>query len=363
MRSLQILLVVSVGVILVSSVPLEQGKRLIKTSEEEPAKWMTDDEIWSLIEKHQNFIDITDHQDMPVAKPEDVDIKAIPTTLRYQTAVRTVLNSINADRIEAFVTQFSSYHNRYYTSATGLESQKWLLAQVQESIRGYAGQASVREVTHTWAQSSIVARIEGADPTLASEVIILGGHQDSVNIWSSAMAAPGADDNASGSVVVLESLRAIVNSGFIPKRSIEFQWYAAEEVGLRGSAAIAQEYSRQGVNVVGMFNFDVPGYQASGVTDIGIYTDNVNSALTQFLRILTTEYLEFGQRDRTCGYGCSDHVSFGNYNFPSAMAAEHTLHPQMHTAQDNLAGVSFTQVREFVKLAIGAIVEFGEPSN
>ncbi|ODM98733.1 putative leucine aminopeptidase 1 [Orchesella cincta] len=352
MRSLQILLVVSVGVILVSSIPVEQGKRLIKTSEEEPAKWMTDDEVWSLINKHQNFIDITDHQDMPVVRPQDVPTKAIPTTLKYQTTVRTVLNSINADRIEAFVTQFSSYHNRYYQANTGVESQQWLLAQVQESVRGYAGSASVREFEHSWAQNSVIARLEGGDPALASEVIILGAHQDSINIWSSAMAAPGADDNASGSVTVLETLRAIVNSGFIPKRTIEFQWYAAEEVGLRGSAAIAKEYNDNGVNVV-----------ASGITDIGIYTDNVNSALTQFMRLLTDEYLEFGRRDRTCGYGCSDHVSFTNYGYPTAMPAEHTLHPQMHTAQDNLAGVSFTQVREFVKLAIGVVVEFGEPNN
>lgn len=113
----------------------------------------------------------------------------------------------------------------------------------------------------------------------------------------------GADDNASGSVTVLETLRAFVNGGVAPRRTVEFQWYAAEEVGLRGSGAIAQEYSRTGVNVVAMINFDVTGYQAPGINDVGIYTDNVNSELTQFLRILVDEYLTYGRRDTRCGYG------------------------------------------------------------
>lgn len=103
--------------------------------------------------------------------------------------------------------------------------------------------------------------------------------------------------------MVLESLRAISDSGFAPKRTIEFQWYAAEEVGLRGSAAIAQAYRNNDVNVVGMLNFDVPGYQAQDINDIGIYVDNTNPELNQFLRILVDEYLDYGRQDCKCGYG------------------------------------------------------------
>lgn len=52
-----------------------------------------------------------------------------------------------------------------------------------------------------------------------------------------------------------------------------------------------------------MINFDVTGYQAPGINEVGIYTDNVNTALTQFLRILVDEYLTYGRRDTRCGYG------------------------------------------------------------
>jgi leucyl aminopeptidase len=71
--------------------------------------------------------------------------------------------------------------------------------------------------------------------------------------------APGADDNASGIAVVTETLRAIIASGFKPKRTIKFIGYAAEEVGLRGSKAIAQDYKNQGLNIVGVAQFDMVG--------------------------------------------------------------------------------------------------------
>lgn len=64
MKVLQIALIVSVGTILVSSVPLEQEKRLIKTSEDEDPQWLNEDQIWVLIRNRQNFIDLTDHPDI-----------------------------------------------------------------------------------------------------------------------------------------------------------------------------------------------------------------------------------------------------------------------------------------------------------
>ncbi|ODM92510.1 putative leucine aminopeptidase 1 [Orchesella cincta] len=238
MKFLQFLLVASVGAILVSSRAVEQeGKRLIKTSEEDPGQWMDENEIFELIRAHKTFIDITDF-DLPAIKPEDVNTKAIPTTIRFQTTVREVLTKLNTQRVEAFVREFSSYRNRYYSSQTGRDSQLWLLSEIESSVQGYAGSASVVEVDHGYLQKSIVARFEGADPTLRDEVVIIGAHLDSVNRNGATLQAPGADDNGSGSVTVLETLREIVESGLILNRTVEFQWYAAEEIGLRGSQAL-----------------------------------------------------------------------------------------------------------------------------
>lgn len=163
--------------------------------------------------------------------------------------------------------------------------------------------------------------------------------------------------------MVLETLRILVEGGYIPKRTIEFHWYAAEEVGLRGSAAIAQSYYNSNVDVVGMVNFDVPGYYVAGRDQIGIYTDNVNAAMCTFLRLLVDTYCTFTWVNRTCGYGCSDHASWHQYGFPAGFPAEVQLHPLMHTVNDVIASVGMVQVQEFVKLSLGFVVEMSEPSS
>lgn len=115
---------------------------------------------------------------------------AIPTSLRYNDTVQAALSNLDSDRIELFLTRFSSYYNRYYTSDTGRESQQWLLTQVQESLENYAGNAIVQEVEQGWAQKSLVARLEGTDATLKDEVVVIGAHLDSVTSGATAR-APG----------------------------------------------------------------------------------------------------------------------------------------------------------------------------
>jgi leucyl aminopeptidase len=187
---------------------------------------------------------------------------------------------------------------------------------------------------------------------------------DSINLRNNAAGvAPGADDNASGSVTVLETLRVLLASGVVPKRTIEFHWYAAEEVGLRGSGDIAESYSDQGIEVITMINFDVVGYNPKGTGSIGFLTDYTNSALNAFLRTLVDEYLVYSWQNHVCGYGCSDHASFTSYGFPAASPSEIDLSPFMHTVQDTIDTVDFNQVAEFVKLAVATAIEIGEPSS
>jgi len=75
MKSLQLLLVVSVGVILVSGRAVEnEGKRLIKTSEQDPGQWMDENQIFELKRAKKTFIDITDFGN-PAINPDDVNVK------------------------------------------------------------------------------------------------------------------------------------------------------------------------------------------------------------------------------------------------------------------------------------------------
>jgi len=272
---------------------------------------------------------------------------------------------MNIERVEEFLRKFSSWENRYYKFPTGIESQKWLLTQVQESLLNYAGTATVEEFQHSWPeQKTIIVRIRGSggEGTIANETVIIGAHQDSINSFSLSASAPGADDNASGSVVLLEALRSLVAVGFAPKRTVEFQWYAAEEVGLRGSGEVAESYYANGVNVVSMVNYDVAGYDANGRREIRLVTDYVDPELTAYLGSLVDAYLDYPWSHYTCGYACSDHASFDRYGFPAARPAEPMYTPYMHKEEDTFETLALDQIMEFTKLAIGYVVEMGEPN-
>ena len=80
---------------------------------------------------------------------------------------------------------------------------------------------------------------------------------DSINSRDTSGRAPGADDDGSGSVNLLEAFRVLVTSGFQPESPVEFHWYAGEEAGLLGSQAIARDYKAKNIEVKGMLQLDM----------------------------------------------------------------------------------------------------------
>jgi len=337
------------------------GKRLIQTSESEPPVWMTEAQVEKLIrEDFIHFMDITDYPQAP--KVNHPKAFTFPTQLFYQRVVSQITPLLSMTRMEAFIEEFSSYNNRYYNSETGRQSSVWLQSLVQDVVNsalanGYAGNVSVFPVTHSWPQNSVIARIEGSDSVQKSQILVLGAHQDSINSGSPANGnAPGADDDGSGCIVLLETLQVLLEAGFVPRRTIEFQWYAAEEIGLRGSQDIANDYNARGVDVVSMVQYDVVGYFV-GRREIGILNDFVDPAATQFLRIIIDGYCSFTWVDQICGYGCSDHASWYRAGYPASVPAEVVLHPSMHTVRDTISTVNFEQVHEFCVLSVAHTVE------
>lgn len=68
--------------------------------------------------------------------------------------------------------------------------------------------------------------------------------------------APGADDDCSGTVSILEAFRVLAESGFVPTNGpVEFHWYAAEEGGLLGSQAVARYKKESGAKIGAMMEF------------------------------------------------------------------------------------------------------------
>lgn len=136
------------------------------------------------------------------------------------------------------------------------------MTKIATSAPGTGGAITVKQYSHTFIMSSIIARIEGSTPD--APLVIIGAHLDSINQMSpSSGKAPGADDNGTGSVNLIEAFRKLAAAGFKPANPVEFHWYSGEEGGLLGSAAIAKEYARLRTQVKSMLNigeFDAQYY-------------------------------------------------------------------------------------------------------
>eukprot|EP01123_Difflugia_compressa_P001992 TRINITY_DN1262_c0_g1_i1.p1 TRINITY_DN1262_c0_g1~~TRINITY_DN1262_c0_g1_i1.p1 ORF type:complete len:237 (+),score=52.37 TRINITY_DN1262_c0_g1_i1:181-891(+) len=215
---------------------------------------------------------------------------------------------------------------------------------------------------HAWLQPSLIARIRGNGAS-ANEIVIVGGHVDST---SSGSRAPGADDDASGSVTVLEIFRVLAATpDFKPSRTLEFHGYAAEEVGLRGSQAIAQAYVNEGKVVVAMLQLDMTGYVRTGTTPtMGVMTDYTNSAVTAFIRQLITTYTNTPGVNTACGYACSDHASWYRAGYPSSFVFEsldENSNPYIHSVNDVVSRLDFDHILEYAKLGLSFLVELSYP--
>jgi hypothetical protein len=120
--------------------------------------------------------------------------------------------------------------------------------------------------------TNVVATIPGTDPT-DTRIVLVSGHYDSraSNGNDGTTGAPGADDDGSGTAVVLESLRIMANYDF--PCTIVFAAFTAEEQGLYGSAYMAQQYAAQNKNLIAVLNNDIVGGQvSSSETNLTDYT-------------------------------------------------------------------------------------------
>ncbi|HOW85102.1 MAG TPA: M28 family peptidase [Candidatus Aminicenantes bacterium] len=105
---------------------------------------------------------------------------------------------------------------------------------------------------------NVVGYIEGSDPRLRRECVVIGGHFDHTGAHLGIL-FPGADDNASGSATSMAAGKALAALARKPRRSIVIALFGGEEMGLQGSTWFADHVPGPFDRVAGMLNFDMTG--------------------------------------------------------------------------------------------------------
>ena len=299
-------------------------------------------------------------------------------TIDNQATVNPWLSQVVSTNIQSTITTLSAYQNRYYTSTTGKTSAEWIRTKWQSLAGSRTDVSSVLSTCSTCStQPSVILTIQGNE--LPNEIVVLGAHLDSINGssgGSTTQVAPGADDDASGIATLTETLRIAMASGWKPKRTVKFMGYAAEEVGLRGSNAIAQAHLAAGANVVAVLQLDMTNYRTGTAADMRLVSDYSNVDMKTFLTNLFDTYLAplgLTRGTYTCGYGCSDHASWTSAGYPAAMFFEagtggtsgSSYNPYIHTASDTLANMGNSAVNsaKFARLGLAFLGEAAKTSG
>jgi len=269
----------------------------------------------------------------------------------------------------------TAWPNRYYASNHGRNAATWIRDTWLAMANGRSDVSAelFTACSNCSTQPSVILTIRGSE--LPDEIVVLGGHLDSIRQGNppgtpaDSMDAPGADDDASGIATLTEILRVAMANGYRPKRTVMFMGYAAEEVGLRGSNAIAQAFRAQNRNVVGVLQLDMTNWKSpQGTTDIGLISDYSNASLLQFVQDLFATYLApsgYTMGLSACGYACSDHASWTAAGYPSAMPDEGPIFPYLHTPNDTLQQMGNTAIHSTIlaRLGLAFLGEIGKNSD
>ncbi|THV01177.1 aminopeptidase [Dendrothele bispora CBS 962.96] len=348
-----------------------EGLRLLSLEDGTEPEWVTEDQKLEFMRAGKQFFDVTevweDQQTLPKEKAVQVNCK--PWLPKYpspshQTAVNALIRTLSISNMKSLLQQLSSFNNRYYRSTTGRQASQYILDTVSSIASGQSG-VTVQPFNHSWTQFSIIAKIPGSQSQ--SPVTILGAHMDSINLSNPTNGrAPGADDDGSGSVNLIEVFRALMEGNFKPSTPVEFHWYSGEEAGLLGSQAIATSYKRNGVNVKAMMQLDMTAYFKPDTTEVvALQSDYVDSGLNTFTGKLIDLYSNLSwELDSPCGYACSDHASWNQQGYPTtlpfeALTGEGNDNPRIHTTSDTLtqSGFSWSHSLEFAKIALAFVYE------
>lgn len=326
------------------------------------------------MESHQlthrcgGFIDLTDESPNSLVYNESETLAvqyALPALGRAKPAIVDALAEVRAGNLETFVAGYThAFHTRKADTAEGAKAPLWLMNTWQSMADtmnpGLGVKVDTLRPPRGYSQPNVRITIPGSDPSLP--IVVLGGHLDSIN-WRDGDAAPGADDDASGISALTEAYRVILKSNLKPKATIQIFGYAAEELGLLGSRALAEFYQSQGVKVRGAFQLDMVAYPGDS-RKVTFINDNVDHDLTVWTEQLYGLYIGGEIQEEPCGYGCSDHASWKRYGYASVFPFEakmDEMNGRIHTSRDLWTdGMDAEYAAQFAKLAVAFAAELSE---
>jgi hypothetical protein len=304
---------------------------------------------------------------------------AVPTLLLLVTlvSVRTIiaaeasllesaLNSINAIDAKRYVSALAddTFEGREAGSRGGRAAGLYIVQQLQKAglVGGNGG--SFYQPFGTY--SNIIAMVEGTDPDLKNQCVLVGAHYDHVGYGTRTNSyGPvgyihnGADDNASGVAGTLEIAQAFGTTGLRLKRSVLFCFWDGEEKGLYGSKHWVKQPTVPLNQVALAINTDMIGRLRNSKIDVyGVRTAPGLRRLAALANDDPAVRLFFNWEIKEN----SDHFSFIEKNIPTVMF--HTgLHDDYHRPSDDVQRINYEGIESAARLMFRFIAAAGDATQ
>ena len=216
---------------------------------------------------------------------------------------------------------------------------------------GYVQAVAVNGKGRTW---NAVGRLPGRDATRRREVILLTAHLDHLGNRSDRANAPadslynGADDDASGSIAVLELMAALAR-GPRPRRTLVFALFGSEERGGVGARHFVDASTVPLTQIVANLQFEMVGRPDPKIPTrtlwlTGYERSNLGSELARRgARLVQDPHPEMNF------FGRSDNIDFARRDVVAHTVSSFGLHTDYHTPADDISRIDFVHLTEAIR--------------
>ncbi|TFH38810.1 MAG: M20/M25/M40 family metallo-hydrolase, partial [Bacteroidia bacterium] len=236
---------------------------------------------------------------------------------------------------------------------------------VSQAIEGITVTISTQVVTSPLTSPNVIGIIEGSDPLLRNECVVYTAHFDHEGMNDREEAYNGADDNASGSMGLLEIAEAYMSLKKKPLRTIVFAWVNGEEKGLLGSAYYTENPPIPMENTILNINLDMIG-RSKMAADTGKFMGfdldvTMPREIMMYTRHESTELLNmvYGTAKKSgvsvidmgedLELGTSDHAPFWEKGVP-AFFFHSGIHSDLHSIRDDVEKIDFDKMERVSKM-------------
>ncbi|UCE17092.1 MAG: M20/M25/M40 family metallo-hydrolase [Gemmatimonadota bacterium] len=302
---------------------------------------------------------------LPLREDQIEKDERIKDKLRFQSrtddVIGAIVNQVSLEIVQSYVQRLQDFRTRFFASDSIWAAGQWLYDRFVEF--GYTDVVFDNFVESEYGVPvrNVIATKPGA--LYPDSVIIIGGHYDTIVydasdyfVW-----APGADDDASGVVGVLEAARILANVDL--DCTVKFACWTAEEIGLYGAWHYATEaYDRR--ERIGLYiNYDMLGNldENDPSRNVTIYLNATAQAYADLMAEMATEYTSLVPEQFPAFTAGSDHAPFMLHGYNILYAQEGDFSPYIHTGFDVTDNMNFPYMCEVVKMGLGTLAAVAGP--